>query len=186
MSKFSKHKWWIVTALITVPLVAIAAVPNMFSPNTLISSTAVNQNFSALDARITALETSATAKTSATTVSGAINPITTGTGPRNATFTTLGGNPWLVIVSASAFLGGTAGGPLDLGIALDGVKIGDLQGYSNEVGSHKAIPTRTFTIPTATIPTPAADTHTIGISYGNANTMTDQNDYFSVTLVEMH
>ena len=105
MSKFSKHKWWIVTALITVPLVAIAAVPNMFSPNTLISSTAVNQNFSALDARIAALETSATAKTSAVTMSGAINPITTATGPRNVMFTASGVNPWLVIVSASAFLG---------------------------------------------------------------------------------
>ncbi len=182
MSQFSKHRWWIVTALITVPLVAIAAVPNMFSPNTVISSSAVNQNFSALDARITALETSATAKTSAQTMSGMINPITTGTGPRNVMFTASGVNPWLVIVSASAFLGGTAGGPLDLLIALDGVTLGHLQGYTNEVGSHKAIPTRTFTVTTP----PTADAHTIGISYGNANTMTDQNDYFNVTVVEMH
>ena len=180
-NKFSKHKWWIVTALLTLPLIAIAAVPNTFMPNTTISSAAVNANFAALDARIAALE-AATAKTSATTMSGAINPITTATGPRNVMFTASGSNPWLVIVSASAFWGvTTTGGPLDLAIALDGVKIGDLQGFTNEAGSHKAIPTRTFTVPT-----PSAGTHTIGISYGNANTTTDQNDYFNVTVVEMH
>jgi len=60
MTKFSRHKWWIVTALITAPLIAIAAVPNMFSPNTVISSSQVNANFSALDSRIAALETPAT------------------------------------------------------------------------------------------------------------------------------
>ena len=56
MTNFSRHKWWIVTALITVPLVAIAAVPNVFSPNTLISSAQVNANFTALDTRLNALE----------------------------------------------------------------------------------------------------------------------------------
>ncbi len=178
MSKFSKHKWWIVTALLTVPLIAIAAVPNVFQPNTVISSAQVNANFAALDSRLAALE-AATAKTSATTMSGAINPITTATGPRNVMFTASGVNPWLVIVSASAFAGGA--GSLDLAIALDGVKIGDLQGYANEPSSHKAIPTRTFTVPA-----PTAGTHTIGISYGNINTTSDQNDYFNVTVVEMH
>ena len=56
MKNFSKHKWWIVTALITAPLIAIAAVPNVFSPNTLISSGQVNTNFAALDMRLNALE----------------------------------------------------------------------------------------------------------------------------------
>ena len=51
MTKFSRHKWWIVTVLITAPLVAIAAVPNIFSPNTVISSSQVNANFSGLDSR---------------------------------------------------------------------------------------------------------------------------------------
>jgi hypothetical protein len=60
MTNFSRHKWWIVTALITVPLVAIAAVPNIFSPNTLISSAQVNGNFAALDTRLNALEAPAT------------------------------------------------------------------------------------------------------------------------------
>jgi hypothetical protein len=56
MTKFSRHKWWIVTVLITAPLVAIAAVPNIFSPNTVISSAQVNMNFAGLDSRLGALE----------------------------------------------------------------------------------------------------------------------------------
>ncbi len=56
MTKFSRHKWWILTVLITAPLVAIAAVPNVFSPNTVISSAQVNGNFAALDTRLNALE----------------------------------------------------------------------------------------------------------------------------------
>jgi hypothetical protein len=56
MTNFSRHKWWIVTVLITAPLVAIAAVPNIFSPNTLISSAQVNANFAGLDSRLGALE----------------------------------------------------------------------------------------------------------------------------------
>ena len=68
MTKFSKHKWWIVTALLTAPLVAIAAgVPNVFAPNMVISSAAVNANFTNLADRVTALE-AASAKTSATTI----------------------------------------------------------------------------------------------------------------------
>jgi len=180
-NKFSKHKWWIVTALLTLPLIAIAAVPNTFMPNTTISSSAVNANFAALDARIAALETLATNKTSATTLNGSIGNLTTPvTGPKNVTFTASGANPLLLIVSASCYSG--AGGAVDLSIALDGVTIGDLQGWTNETGSHKALVTRTFTV----TPPPAAGTHTIGINYGNTNTTSDANDFYSVTVIEMH
>ena len=41
-NKFSKHKWWIVTALLTLPLIAIAAVPNTFTAGTTIASAQVN------------------------------------------------------------------------------------------------------------------------------------------------
>lgn len=180
-SKFSKHKWWIVTALLTLPLIAIAAVPNTFTANTTISSAAVNANFAALDARIAALE-AATAKTSATVLSGSIGNLTTPvTGPKNVIFTASGVNPLLLIVSGSCY-STVAGGPLNLSIALDGVNIGNLQGYTNETSSHKALATRTFTV----TPAPAAGAHTIGINYGNTNTTSDTNDYYSVTVVEMH
>jgi hypothetical protein len=175
-SKFSKHKWWIVTALLTLPLIAIAAVPNTFMANTTISSAAVNANFTALDARITALE-AATAKTSATALSGSLGTLTT---PKTMMFTSSGVNPVLLVVAASAY--STVAGSLDLSIQLDGVIIGHVQGYTNETGSHKTLVPRTFTI----TPPPTAGSHTIGLLYGNATTTSDANDYYSVTVVEMH
>jgi hypothetical protein len=45
------------TVLLTVPALAIAAVPNIFSPGTLINAAQVNGNFANLDTRLAALET---------------------------------------------------------------------------------------------------------------------------------
>jgi hypothetical protein len=57
MNKFSKHKWWMLTVLLTLPLAAIAAnVPNMFTSGTVISSSQVNANFQNLADRVTLLE----------------------------------------------------------------------------------------------------------------------------------
>lgn len=56
-SRFSKHKWWMVTGLLLFPLFALgAAVPNVFTPGTTISSAQVNANFTALNNRLTAVE----------------------------------------------------------------------------------------------------------------------------------
>jgi hypothetical protein len=177
MSKFSKHKWWIVTALLTLPLIAIAAVPNTFTSGTTISSAQVNANFTALDTRIAALE-AATAKTSATALSGSLGNLTAA--PKTMTFTATGLNPLLLIVAASCY--SAAVGPVDISIQLDGVIIGQLQGYTNEANSHKALVPRTFTVATP----PTAGVHTIGLLYGNAATTSDTSDYYSVTVVEMH
>jgi len=182
MTKFSKHKWWIVTALITAPLVAIAAgVPNVFAPNTLISSSAVNANFTNLADRVTALE-AATAKSSATTIlnnsPGPLNP--TGSPGKTASFTATGANPVLILVSGSAYLSaGAATLLMDVSIQLDGVVIGHLLEYTNELGSHKAFPTRAFYVPTVT-----AGTHTVGLIPLNA--ATDANDAFTATVIELH
>jgi hypothetical protein len=176
-NKFSKHKWWIVTALLTLPLIVVAAVPNTFMPNTTISSAAVNANFTALDARIAALE-AATAKTSASMV---LNNAVGGLGATGKTqaFTATGLNPLLVIVSGSAFAG--VGGTIDVAVQFDGVVIGHLTTFTNEANSHKAFPTRAFPVAT---PTPGS--HTIGLLHGNAGTTSNSDDYFSVTVVEMH
>jgi hypothetical protein len=57
MKTFSKHKWWMLTVLLSAPVVAIAAdVPNMFTSGTVISSSQVNANFKNLSDRMTALE----------------------------------------------------------------------------------------------------------------------------------
>ncbi len=178
MTKFSKHKWWIVTALITAPLIAIAAVPNVFAPNTVISSAQVNANFTALDNRLAALE-AASAKTSVTVLNGSLGTLTQ---PKTVTFTATGVNPILMVASASAY-SVTAGSTLDIAVQLDGVIIGHLLGYTNEASSHKALPTRTFSV----TPPPTAGSHTIGILYGNPGvTTSDPNDYYSITVVELH
>ncbi len=55
--RFQRHKWWILTMLLTAPVAAFATgVTNIFSPGTVISSAAVNQNFQQITDRLTALE----------------------------------------------------------------------------------------------------------------------------------
>jgi hypothetical protein len=57
--RFQRHKWWMVTMLLTIPVAALATgVTNVFSPGTVISSAAVNQNFKDVTDRLTALESS--------------------------------------------------------------------------------------------------------------------------------
>ena len=59
MGRFGKHKLWILTALLSAPVVAVAAgVPNVFAPNTTISSAQMNANFANLADRVTALDLS--------------------------------------------------------------------------------------------------------------------------------
>jgi hypothetical protein len=183
MKKFSKHKWWIVTALITVPLVAIAAVPNIFQPNTVISSALVNQNFSMLEARITALEAANAAaanKSSATKVMDNVpGPLSTTAAPvKTATYMATGSSPLLLLVSGSAW--NASGGNMDVTIQFDGMIVGHLTGTTNEASSHKTLPMRAIPIPT-----PSATAHTIGL-LTTAPTVTDQFDFFNITVVELH
>jgi hypothetical protein len=64
MRSFGKHKWWLLTVLLTVPLLAYGAgVPNVFKPGDVISSSQVNANFAALDTRLSALEAAVGAPT---------------------------------------------------------------------------------------------------------------------------
>jgi len=179
MRNFSKHKWWIITVLLTAPLIALAAgVPNVFAPNTVISSAQVNANFTNLSDRVTALE-AANAKTTATQLRiNSVGPIpTTGLA---ATYTATGVNPLLLIVSATAFTA-TAGSVLDIAVEFDGAVRDHLQALANEATSHKALPTRAVLIPT-----PAAGAHTITLDYGTATTTSDANDRFSITVMELH
>jgi hypothetical protein len=179
-NRFGKHKWWIVTALLTAPLVALAAggVPNVFAPNTVISSAQVNANFQSLSDRITALES---AKTTINMVMDNKTGSLSGTGI-TANVTT-GGGSLTLIVSGTGYIAGTAGGALDVAVTFDGTIIGHLKATTNEGGSHKSLPTRAFLV----TPTPAAGSHVIGMLYGTGtNTTSDVNDYFSVTSVETH
>jgi hypothetical protein len=60
MRSFAKHRWWLLTALLTVPMLAVAAgVPNVFKAGDVISSGQVNDNFQSLADRVAALEAAA-------------------------------------------------------------------------------------------------------------------------------
>lgn len=57
MKPFAKHRWWWFTISLTLPTFALAAGGrHVFSPGTVISAAAVNENFQGLDARLAALE----------------------------------------------------------------------------------------------------------------------------------
>lgn len=173
MNRFKSHMWWIVTLLLSIPVVVIAAVPNVFQSGTAISSAEVNANFAALDARITTLET-------AINRSGAtLLPSQTGALPKAIAFTSKGG-PLLLVASGSAFSpGGQAS--ISVSLQLDAKTIGELRTFANEGGSHKAFPTRAFPV------VAPSGTHTLNIiiTPGNTVTSTDSNDFFSVTVVEL-
>jgi hypothetical protein len=93
-------------------------------------------------------------------------------------YTASGANPLLLLVSGSAYNSTTA--TLAVTIQFDGAMIGQLTGYTNELNSHKSLPARAITIPT-----PAAGAHTIGL-LTTAPTVTDPNDFFNVTVIELH
>src|SRR5262245_43675271 len=62
MGKFASHKWWMITAVLAIPLLAVAAdVPNIFKPGDVIMSGQVNANFKNLSDRVTTLEAAAAA-----------------------------------------------------------------------------------------------------------------------------
>jgi hypothetical protein len=180
MVTFGKHKWWILTALLTAPLVAVAAgVPKVFTAGTVISSADVNANFANLADRVTALETAIATKACASTVKVVLDamPGPIPTGGLTAMYTSSGG-PLVLVVSGSAWA--TAATLLDVAVQFDGQVVGHLKEYTNEAASHKAFPTRVLTPAT----TPTAGPHTIGLLVG-AGTTVDATDFFSVTVVEL-
>ena len=171
-NRFGKHRWWILTVLLTAPLLALAAdVPHMFTAGTVISSTEVNENFKNLSDRVTALEN---AKTNVTVVMDNVTGALPATG-KTAVFTTAGG-PLMIIASGMGWQP-ASGGTLDVAVQLDGNTIGHLKGFTNETGSHKTLPTKVFQVPA-----PMAGSHTLGLIA--SATTTDTNDYFNVTVIE--
>ena len=181
MVTFGKHKWWILTAVLTAPLVAMAAgVPNVFAPGTVISSADVNANFKNLSDRVTALEASIATKASAATATVVMDNVP---GPitniQPVVLTTTGGTV-LLIVSGSAWINGSSG-IIDLAVLFDGAIVGHLKVTTNESNSHKSFPTKVFRIAA-----PAAGPHNVGLAVGaGTSTTSDASDFFNVTAVEL-
>jgi hypothetical protein len=172
MNRFKKHKLWMVTLLLSAPVVVLAAVPNIFQSGTVISSADVNANFAALDTRIAALEAAVSRSGAQLVMNNVTGPL-----PKSVAFQS-GGGPLLLIVSGSAWK--SAGGVMTVTVQLDAANVGDIVGFTNEAGSHKALVSRAFKVDAA------AGNHTLQLLTGaTAATNVDTSDYFSVTVVEL-
>ena len=170
------HNWWILTVMLTVPAIAAAAgVPSMFTPGTVISSSAMNQNFKNVTDRLDAIEASLQKTTTVTAVMDNV-PGPLGTG-KNATFSS-GGGTLHIIVSGSAYVS-AFGSTMGVTVQLDGRVLGDMRLFANEASSHKAFPTRVF-VPSGV----GSGNHVITLTASNGVTVTDFNDPYSVTVVE--
>src|SRR3954468_461681 len=172
MGRLQGHRWWIISDLLTAPLMALAAaVPHIFSPGTPIVSAQVNQNFKNLADPTTALE-SRTATVVFDSEPGGLGML-----GLSKPFTTSGGT-LLVVASATAF--STVAGILDVAIELDGNVIGHAKTFTNEVASHKALPTRMFRLTGV-----SAGTHNLSFVPGNPGTTSDDNDFYSAAVLEV-
>jgi len=172
MKRFGNVKIWVITLLLSVPVLVVAAVPNVFTSGTVISSAAVNANFAALDTRIAALEAAVQKRTSAQVVMNNVpGPLT-----KSVAFPSTGGT-LLLVVSGSAFA--DAPGPMVVTVQLDAVTLGDLRTYTNEPSSHKAFPTKVFRVANS-----PAGNHTLVLT-ANTVTTTDGFDVFNATVIEL-
>jgi hypothetical protein len=192
MKRFKSHQLWAITLILSVPVVVVAAVPNVFQSGTAIVAAQVNENFASLDARVTAVET-AQANADLASLEARLVAVETaiqntgfevvmsnvnGPLPKSATFSSNGG-PLLLIVSGSGFFG--AGNTLNFTVQLDAALLGEVRVFTNETGSHKALVTREFRADAI------AGDHTVTLlpGTGTAETTFDGNDYFNVTVVEL-
>jgi hypothetical protein len=102
--------------------------------------------------------------------------------PISATFTS-SGRPLLFQVSGSAFAS-TAGRLLAITVSIDGLVRGEMRGFTNEAGSHKALPVTSFVVTGL-----ASGSHTLtlaAVSNGNnIDTNTDGNDFFSAWMSDL-
>jgi len=97
--------------------------------------------------------------------------------PMTGAITTTGGR-LLLTVSGSGYRVVT-GGTIGFDVSIDGTPIGSLNGFANEIGSHKAVAARTLVIEGL-----IAGNHTLAIT-AQPDTVTDANDYFNLTALEL-
>jgi hypothetical protein len=97
--------------------------------------------------------------------------------PLTGALTTTGGR-LLITASGSGYRTATAG-TIGFDITIDGTPVGALNFFTNEAGSHRTVPARTLVIQDL-----IGGNHEIKIS-AQADTMTDGNDYFHLTVMEL-
>jgi len=98
--------------------------------------------------------------------------------PLSTTFTSAGGT-LLLFSSGSGFRNGV-GGVLGMMVSIDNLVMATVNGFTNEIGSHKTFPT-SFVVVTSI----GAGTHTLTINARDVATLTDGNDFFNVMVLEL-
>lgn len=98
--------------------------------------------------------------------------------PLSTVFTSSGGT-LLVFASGTAFRNGGSG-LIGMLVRIDNVTMAVANGFSNELSSHRAIPS-TFTVVTSV----NAGSHTLELSPRDGFTLTDGNDFFNVAVLEL-
>jgi hypothetical protein len=97
--------------------------------------------------------------------------------PKSVPFVSAGGM-MMIFASGSGFLAGTAAGLIGMRVKVDDVIRGNSRGFTNEGSSHK-----TF-VPVLLVEGVAAGAHTLTLE-ALSPTLSDGNDFFNVTIVEM-
>jgi hypothetical protein len=82
-----------------------------------------------------------------------------------------------VFISASASATAPASS-IGVQLALDGTVVGGAAVFSNEPGSHKALIS-----PLTIVTLPSPGTHTVTLTAANGSTVSDANDFFTVTII---
>jgi len=172
---------WVEVSLAGTPLgrSKIGAVPYAVEANNAmqLQGMSPSQLNAALATRVTALETALQSTTTATAVMDNL-PGPFGATGIGRTFQCKSGD-LILIVSATAFLATTPEYQLDVAVQFDGSVIGHLKLNPTRAMDHLALPTKAFRVSA-----PAAGNHTITLLAGNTNTLSDSNDYFSVTVIQ--
>lgn len=102
--------------------------------------------------------------------------------PMSGDLTTSGGR-LLITVSGSAYRAATAG-TLGVDVSIDGIGVGAINGFTNEAASHKTLPSRSFIVQQGVGIGVGGGVHTLTLS-AQPDTVTDANDYFNVTVLEL-
>ena len=99
--------------------------------------------------------------------------------PLQTQFTSSGGT-LLVFASGSGFRGGNTAGVIGMTIRINGVNMATNNGFTNEGSSHRSFPSAFVTVTSVD-----AGTHTLQLVARDSNTLTDFNDFFNVTILEL-
>jgi len=99
--------------------------------------------------------------------------------PLSGTFTSKGGRLTVTLSGSGYRAAGGTSGTLGLALTIDAVAVGTVNGFTNEPLSHKALPVRTFVVDSI-----AAGQHTLAVT-AQIDTITDANDYFNATVMEL-